>query len=440
MRVLFVSWAWPTHFYPMVPLAWALRAAGHEVRVATTPALASHVTAAGLPFVPVGRDLDAVARIREYIPGRGSGTPGRGPRAVSLFTDLADAMADDLVAFARAWRPDLVVHEPTAYAGPLAAAACGARTVRLPWGADLMHRQATLDAEERELAPLYARFGLDGPGAPGNPGTLTVDLCPPAMQVPEESRPGPLHRLPMRYVPYNGAGRVPVPLPPAERGRPRVCVTWGTTVGRLDPSMFLAGEVVDALDALDVGIVVAVDASQRRLLRGLPERAKVIESVPLHCVLPHCDLVVAHGGAGTILTGLAQGLPQLVVPQLIDHSFNALRFTATGAGLSLHREEAGPEGLRAAVLALLEEPSYRKAAEEIRAENDRRPTPARVAEQLARFAGSAEPPEPTGSVEIAASAASSASVESPESGASGASSASVEFGASVASVQGGRPC
>lgn len=390
MRVLFVSWAWPTHFYPMVPLAWALRAAGHEVRVAAPPGLAAHVTAAGLPYARVGHDLDAVARIRDYIPGRNPGPAGRGPRAVTLFAELAEAMADDLVAFARAWRPDLVVHEPTAYAGPLAAAASGARAVRLPWGADLMHRQATQEAEEHALAPLFARFGLCGPSSADVLGALTVDLCPPAMQVPEESRPGPLDRLPMRYVPYNGAGRIPVPLPPAERRRPRVCVTWGTTVGRLDPSMMLAGEVVAALDALDVGIVVAVAAEQRPLLGELPARAKVLESVPLHCVLPHCDLVVAHGGAGTILTGLAAGLPQLVVPQLIDHGFNAQRFTATGAGLSLTRDEAHPEGLRAAVRALLDEPSYRKAAEEIRDDNARRPTPARVAEQLADFAACAE--------------------------------------------------
>ncbi|MFI8965381.1 nucleotide disphospho-sugar-binding domain-containing protein [Streptomyces sp. NPDC053493] len=402
MRVLFVSWAWPTHFYPMVPLAWALRAAGHEVRVAAPPGLAAPVTSAGLPFVPVGRDLDAVARIRDYIPGRSAGKAGRGPRAVSLFADLADAMADDLVAFARAWRPDLVVHEPTAYAGPLAATASGARAVRMPWGADLMHRQATLDAEARELAPLFARFGLD---TVDTLGALTVDLCPPAMQVPEESRPGPLERRPMRYVPYNGAGTVPVPLPPAQRRRPRVCVTWGTTVGRLDPSLFLGGEVVAALDALDVGIVVAVAAEQRPLLGALPARAKVLESVPLHSVLPHCDLVVAHGGAGTILTGLAAGLPQLVVPQLIDHTFNAERFAATGAGISLPGAEASPAGIREAVTALLEEPGYRKAAEEVRADNERRPAPARVAAQLAEFAEFAEfaeyvePGEPVESVE-----------------------------------------
>ena len=41
---------------PMVPLAWALRAAGHDVRVAVQPSFAATVTSAGLTAVPVGRD------------------------------------------------------------------------------------------------------------------------------------------------------------------------------------------------------------------------------------------------------------------------------------------------------------------------------------------------------------------------------------------------
>lgn len=390
MRVLLTSWAWPTHYYQMVPLGWALRAAGHDVRVAVPPSLAGVVAASGLPVVEVGTErVDAVARIREYIPGRpvprpdaGTGTapPARGPRAVTLFAELAQEMADDLVAFADAWRPDLVLHEPTAYAGPLAAAVLGVPAVRFPWGADLMHRAATQDMEREVLAPLFARVGVNGVDTAG---ALTLDICPAAMQVPGESRPAGSPRQPMRYVPYNGSGRIPTPLPPRTRRRPRVCVTWGTTVGRLDGRMLRAGDVATALDALDVGILVAVSREQRPLLGRLPERVKVLESVSLDTVLPHCDLIVGHGGAGSILTGLVHGLPQLVVPQLIDHTFNAQRFTATGAGLSLSREEATASGVRDAVQRLLEEPGHRKAAEEIRQEIASRPSPAEVAGLLA---------------------------------------------------------
>ena len=82
MRVLFTSWAWPTHYYQMVPLAWALRAAGHEVRAASAPALSATIAASGVPAVGVGDDsVDAVARIREYIPGRAPVSAGRPTRA-----------------------------------------------------------------------------------------------------------------------------------------------------------------------------------------------------------------------------------------------------------------------------------------------------------------------------------------------------------------------
>ncbi|MFI1395505.1 nucleotide disphospho-sugar-binding domain-containing protein [Streptomyces sp. NPDC020681] len=400
MRVLFTSWAWPTHYYQMVPLAWALRAAGHEVRAASSPSLSATIAASGVPAVAVGDDsVDAVARIRDYIPGRApTGTPGdrptraKGPRAVGLFADLATAMADDLVAYCRAWRPDVIVYEPTAYAGPLAAAVLGVPAVRFPWGADLMHRAGAVELEREVMAPLCERFGLDGVDLLGS---LTVDPCPAAMQVPAAEASRPIVRQPVRPVPYNGSGSLPVPLPPAERRRPRVCVTWGTTVGRLHDDMYLAPRIVAALDSLDVGIVVAVAREQRHLLGAVPERVKVLESVPLHAVLPYCDAVVAHGGAGTILTSLAAGLPQLVVPQLIDHTFNAQRFTATGAGLSLTKSEAEePERIRTAVLELLEQPAYRKAAQEVRDEIELRPAPARIVDVLTGLAaaGPATPP------------------------------------------------
>lgn len=59
MRVLLVPLAASPHFFVQVPLVWALRAAGHEVRVASQPDLMDTVTAAGLPATPVGPRLDS---------------------------------------------------------------------------------------------------------------------------------------------------------------------------------------------------------------------------------------------------------------------------------------------------------------------------------------------------------------------------------------------
>uniref|UniRef100_J1RV42 Protein IroB n=1 Tax=Streptomyces auratus AGR0001 TaxID=1160718 RepID=J1RV42_9ACTN len=53
MRLLFTTWAWPSHLYALVTQAWACRAAGHEVLVASQPALAAEIGRCGLPAAVV---------------------------------------------------------------------------------------------------------------------------------------------------------------------------------------------------------------------------------------------------------------------------------------------------------------------------------------------------------------------------------------------------
>src|SRR5688500_2073889 len=65
MRVLFTTWAWPSHYFPLVPLAWALRSAGHEVLMTSQPDLLPPMRASGLPAVAVGRCVDAAAAHRK---------------------------------------------------------------------------------------------------------------------------------------------------------------------------------------------------------------------------------------------------------------------------------------------------------------------------------------------------------------------------------------
>jgi UDP:flavonoid glycosyltransferase YjiC (YdhE family) len=386
MRVLFTTWAWPSHLFAMVPLAWACRAAGHEVRVASQPSLLKTIVATGLPAVATGYDVDAVRMVSSFVhppnghcPEAGSAAaaapaqrPGGRPRALEMFLTLTEAMVDDLVALARSWRPDLVVYEPTAWAGPLAAAVSGVPAVRHLFGADLLYRAG--DAVGELLAPLCRRFGVPElqPW-----GAVTVDPCPPGLQVSSACC-----RMPVRYVPYNGPGAVPDWLSDPPR-RTRVCVTWGTTLSRLASGFFLARDVIAAIQELDVEILAAVSAEQRGLLGDVPPQVRVAESVPLHLVLPSCDLLIAHGGAGTMLTGLSCGLPQLLVPRLPDHAGHARQLARTGAGMVLPAEKASPEEIRRGAEELLSQGSYRAAARRLQLEIDRQPPPAEIVGTLA---------------------------------------------------------
>jgi hypothetical protein len=49
MKVLIVTFPAPSHYFPLVPMGWALRASGHDVRVACPASFAGVVTASGLP-------------------------------------------------------------------------------------------------------------------------------------------------------------------------------------------------------------------------------------------------------------------------------------------------------------------------------------------------------------------------------------------------------
>jgi UDP:flavonoid glycosyltransferase YjiC (YdhE family) len=414
MRVLFATWAWPSHFFPLVPLAWALRAAGHEVTMASQPELLPTMRAAGLPAVVVGRDVDvagphrrAMAHLRartptpaltpasgELVPDRKAFAavgravratrPGGADRGLSLFGAVADAMVDDLLEFITWWRPDLVVFDPLTYAAPMAAQLAGVPAVRHLFGPDIMYFAA--NNETRRLRPLLDRYRLDTLDLHG---VATVDPCPPSLQYAAVAAPG--NRLPMRYVPSSGLSHLPTWAcrPPARR---RICLTWGTSAIRLiGDDAFISPALVRACARAarqrGADLIVAITATQRALLGDLPDGVTVTESVPLEALLSHSDALVHQGGAGTMLTGLLSGQPQVIVTQMADQAANAALLVRTGAGLTLTAGSASEADAYAAVRAVLDQPGYRTAATGLAEEIRRMPAPARTVAALEALAG-----------------------------------------------------
>ncbi|MFD8145429.1 nucleotide disphospho-sugar-binding domain-containing protein [Streptomyces sp. NPDC059708] len=375
---MFALWNWPTHYYPLVPLAWSARAAGHEVVVATQPGLAATVKRSGLPVAAVGTDVDVPALMGRYVrrAARGGGLDPAGWEEMRRFgarncwlnVAVCGAMAEGLWEFASRWRPDVIVHEPTTYAGPLVAARLGVPAVRHTWGIDFAYLLREFD--EEALAPFREAWDL---GPVETLGALTVDPCPPSLQLPDGGAvPVPARRLPMRYVPYNGPARVPGWLLEPRR-RPRVCVTWGMSSGRFDPGQVVIDQAVRAVAGLGVEVVAAVAPADRDLLGPMPPHVRVVEGVPLHALLPTCDALVSQGGLGTVMTAVAAGIPQLLVPQTTDRLLNAERLTATGAGLCLLPDDNTSRSLRDHVDALLTDPAHTAAARRLKAEQDALP-------------------------------------------------------------------
>jgi UDP:flavonoid glycosyltransferase YjiC (YdhE family) len=109
---------------------------------------------------------------------------------------------------------------------------------------------------------------------------------------------------------------------------------------------------------------------------------RVVLDVPVGHLLDDCDLVIGHGGAGTVLTALYHGLPLLVIPQLPDHLGHAGRVLATGAGEVLARDEVTPDRLRAEVVRLLDDGPHREAAAKLRQEMHQQPAPSEIVADL----------------------------------------------------------
>ena len=90
--------------------------------------------------------------------------------------------------------------------------------------------------------------------------------------------------------------------------------------------------------------------------------------VPQSLLLPHCDLVVNHGGSGSVIGALAHGLPLVVLPMGADQLPNAQRCEQLGVGVVLDAVRVTPRSVRDATSALLSDAHAREAAERIRDE------------------------------------------------------------------------
>jgi MGT family glycosyltransferase len=160
-----------------------------------------------------------------------------------------------------------------------------------------------------------------------------------------------------------------------------VYVTFGTL---FNTDVGLLRAVVAGVRDLPVRVVVTVGPSgDPAALGDQPPNVHVARYVPQERILPACAAVVSHGGSGTVLAGLARGLPQLCIPQGADQFDNAAAVAASGAGLALGPGEVTAPAVREAVERLLGEPAHRAAARRVAEEIARMPDAAEVAGLLA---------------------------------------------------------
>jgi UDP:flavonoid glycosyltransferase YjiC (YdhE family) len=195
MRVLVVSAPFLEHTFPLVPQAWELRAAGHDVLLCTAGE-AMRVADAGLPAADVARrfDLRRTRRrmlVRNPMLARAERTGVISPRVVAtLFGEINDELADGTVSLADEWAPDLVVYGALAPLGALVAARRRVPAVLVDH--TVLDGQRLSFAATGHLSYVCGRHGVETPATP----SAAIRMAPAGLV---GRRPG----WQMRYVPYD---------------------------------------------------------------------------------------------------------------------------------------------------------------------------------------------------------------------------------------------
>ncbi|MFC0431465.1 nucleotide disphospho-sugar-binding domain-containing protein [Kutzneria buriramensis] len=373
MRVLVVSAPGVGHVFPMVPLTWALRASGHDVLVATSSdALA--VADAGLPVTDALPGVDIrqqMMKMREENPAYFQELLSRritDVREMGAFMPvLSRPLLPGVLAVAERFRPDVIVQGLLGGVGLIAAAKLGT-----PWvghGFGMIRGDGVPEAFREHMAAEFEEHGVELPER-----RAYVDVAPPSMLAGEPEG------WSMRYVPYNGGGVEPEWL--GEVGdRPRVAVTLGTVAPQMN-GLGPVERVIEAAPDVDADFVVALgDKVDVSGLGTLPSNVHVAGWIPLNSLLATSSLLIHHGGAGTAMTPLAMGVPQLVAPSGADRYVNAGAVHNRGVGLQVEEEELDARVIR----QVLEEDKFRTNAAEVAAEIAAMPSPVDVAAQVEKF-------------------------------------------------------
>jgi UDP:flavonoid glycosyltransferase YjiC (YdhE family) len=380
MRVLIMTTPVPTHFQPLIPFGWALRAAGHEVLVAGQPDVLATARSAGLSAASVGAEFFVDDLLFEGLPAgvRPLSVRPRPPRDQlgfygRLWLTHAKYLLPEYLGLARDFAPDLIVADPLEYASLIIGAVLDVPVVHHRWGADEISEPARA-AVRPGLAGTCRRLGVDALPDPW----LLVDPCPPSLQVP-----GAEAATAIRYIPYNGRATLPqwrqdeVVAGGWNRRVPRrVAVSMGGSLA-VNGVPFVSS-VLRAFDEMPgVTVLACVDRRYRAELGEVPENVRVIDPTPLDLFLASCDAIVHQGGAGTTMTAVWHGLPQLVLPQLAYHFGHGDRIAARGAGIAFDTaaEQDDPALLRESLGALLFERRFREAAASLRDEMHATPAP-----------------------------------------------------------------
>jgi UDP:flavonoid glycosyltransferase YjiC (YdhE family) len=293
-----------------------------------------------------------------------------------------------LLALCAGWKPDLIVYDEADFGSPIVAEHLG-----LPYAAVLVMAAGSFVRNELVAEPLN-RLRADY-GLPPDPDLvmlsryLVLSPFPPSFRDPAFPLPATTHTL--RPLALDVPPDASLPSWVANlNDASTVYFTLGTVFNLESGDLF--SRVLAGLRDLPVNVVVTVGRQIDPAEFGpQPDNVQIERYIAQASILPYCDVSISHGGSGSVIGALAHGLPMVLIPMGADQPHNAARCETLGLARVLDAVEATPETVLEAVSTVLEDATYRKAAERFRDEIAALPEPAHALTLLERLAVEKQP-------------------------------------------------
>lgn len=380
-RFLFSSTPGYGHLHPLMPLARALQQAGHAVAFATHADLRPLMEGAGFTFFPVGGDLGTDPEYQQ-IKAQLATMPLNLATEVFAYPRLFCGVAarrrtPDLVTIAQRWQPEMVIREAGEYAAVIAAEHLGLPHATVAFAAALPVMARFEQEAAAYLDPTRRQWGLaPDPDLIALARYLVLAYAPPSLSRQAIDDSGVLGSIPatahfIRPEIFDQAAPDSLPAWVARLpAQPTVYVTLGTEVNK-EPELYpsVLQTIIAGLRDAPVNLIVTLGRSKDPADFGpQPANVHIERYIPQSLLLPHCDLMVMHGGSNSLLAALDAAVPMVVVPLIADQFFNAQVARHSGLGQVVQRADLTPARICAAADEVLTNPQYRQNARRLQAE------------------------------------------------------------------------
>jgi UDP:flavonoid glycosyltransferase YjiC (YdhE family) len=378
----------PGHAFPMLALGARLVERGHVVGIQTWTRWREDAERAGMEFLPAPEYQVFPTREQPLKPYVAAVRAAR-ETAPQISAFGADACVADILTVAPALAGELcevpvatfVPHVLPLFEDGWPPYSIGARLPRTAVGRTLWRRldplvRGGLEQGREEYNGARARLGL--PPRPevhtGLSRSLTMVGTLPQLEYPRREWPAWARVVgPLMWEP---PGELVAPPPGSD---PVVMIAPSTSQ---DPAHRMLRAALEGLADEPVRVIATWNGREPDPPVEVPPNAVLVPWLSYTRSMPACDVVLLHGGHGTVVRALTLGCACVVCPAAGDMNENGARVDWAGVGARLPRRWLSPSAIRLAVRRVLGDRAIKRRVDEIAAWSHRHDGPTRASEEL----------------------------------------------------------